>query len=252
MDFGDFLRGTPNRLGGFIDNRFSGIGDFFKNRVAPNMPGYIVSPMADQRQIQPQQQQPTPTQQQPERTTEKFLGMKGKENKKEQGPKDKMTIKKDLGEQGTVTISMDLPQPQQEQQGQQPQQPQQPTPTPTVLPEFQGVQPELQNQIRGAFPDFPNEMINIGAEESSLRPDAINEGNPFIEEFGGSPRDLGLFQINEFFQQPIMRELGVTAEDLLDPEVNIAVARAIVDSRKKRGLNPFQPWVGAEKLGLTK
>ena len=34
-------------------------------------------------------------------------------------------------------------------------------------------------------------------------------------------------------------------------EVNIKVARAIVDSRLKRGLNPFQPWVGAKGLGLT-
>lgn len=247
-----FLGSVGNRVGGFFNsiggtgsNILGSIADKIRNSFQGESYTSLLQPDGTMRQF-PIGTRPSPMpSSMVENSRAESIGsqVEPKAEKKESaGTSDKMTIKKQLEDGSKVTINIDMPN--------KPQGTATPTPTPTVIPEFQNVQPQIQDQIRNAFPEFPNEMINIGARESSLNPEQVNPNNPYVEAFGGTPRDLGLFQINEHWQGPLLKKLGVTPEELLDPEVNIQVARAIIDARIKKGLNPFQPWVAAEGLGL--
>lgn len=249
-----FLGSVGNRVGGFL-NSMRGGGSSILDSIAEKIRStFNQQPTGSTNLLQPNgsfQEYPLgarpPLPSSPvEDSRAESIGsqVQPKEEKKEgeMVTKDKMTIKKQLADGTMFTMTVDMPNKQEGTPT--------PTPTPTVIPEFQGVQPQLQDQIRNAFPEFPNEMINLGARESSLNPEQVNENNPYVEAFGGVPRDLGLFQINEHWQGPLLKKLSVTPEELLDPEVNIQVARAIIDARIKKGLNPFQPWVAAEGLGL--
>jgi hypothetical protein len=238
----DGLRGVPSKIGNFLDERASGLGDFIQ-RIQESMPGNIVSPVPrppDKRVIFAQPEvEPTqamrgleqsmkvaPQQDQAGETTSQ--GKSGKQS-------NKTTIKQVSPDGTTVTITQDKPV--------------EPTPTPTILPNFQGVQPQVQEGISNFFGANPlegvniNDLINLGAGESSLDPSRINTNE------GGS-QDFGLYQINGKWQKQLLDELGVTEQDLLDPQINMQVTREIMRRRLEKGLNPFQPWVGADSLGL--
>jgi len=134
------------------------------------------------------------------------------------------------------------PAPQQPMGPPAPQQPI-PQPTPTVIPEFQDVQPDIQNIIREYFPDVYNEAINIAARESGLNPGAI--GQNYNAEGVPSSQDYGLFQINDRWQGPGVEKAGMTMEDMLDAIKNVQYARQLYE---QQGWNP---WATAPDLGYA-
>jgi hypothetical protein len=133
-----------------------------------------------------------------------------------------------------------------------PTQPPVPSPTPTILPSFQGVHPETQAMITNYFTQNPlqgvnvNDLINLAASESSLNPSNIHQNTDYSRT-----KDYGLFGINDKWQRPLIEQYGLTPENLLNPEHNMRIVRAIMKTRIEKGLNPFEPWYGADKLGLT-
>ena len=77
-----------------------------------------------------------------------------------------------------------------------------------------------------------------GGNAGVIRPEEKNPG-------GG--KDIGYFQINTKWQKPLLDELGLTEEDLLDLETNILVASEIY--HRNRG---WGAWIHARKIGLDK
>jgi hypothetical protein len=116
-------------------------------------------------------------------------------------------------------------------------------PTPTILPDFVNVRPDMQSLISKYFPENSNEAINVFAKESSLNPTKTNiNDSPTI----GKTRDIGLTQTNEYWQAPLIKKMGFKPTDLYDPENSLKVAREIYN---KSG---WKPWYGAKALGIVK
>jgi hypothetical protein len=111
-----------------------------------------------------------------------------------------------------------------------------PVPTPTLLPDAP------PNPYYDLLPQyFPNEQVNNASnvmfKESGFRPDAVN-----LNDDGS--RDYGLFQINSVHEQDLKNK-GMTLQDMLDVVKNIQYA---AEMQKAQG---WEPWYGADSLGLT-
>ena len=119
------------------------------------------------------------------------------------------------------------------------------TPTPTIVPQFRQVRPKVQEEIRKTFKENPNEAINVAAMESSLNPSLIQqEGNPYVPELGRKSRDIGLYQINEWWQRKNLKKAGYTPEDMFNLQKNLSFTKWL---QQRQG---WQPWHGARNVGL--
>jgi hypothetical protein len=245
MPFDELLKGARTRVGNFFDDQFDRLNQF-GGRLQQAIPGNIVRPVPDTQRVMLREPQQSDTLRKLGSSLQKGTGQgegKGEGEEQTKVANDKMTIKKELPDGRKVTISVDLPQQDQQQQ---------PTPTPTIIPEFQGVRPDIQDAIRQEFPqDLQNQAINVAARESSLNPRTVQqEANPVIPELGRRSRDIGTFQLNEFWQRFLLEEYGLDPinnpddlEALLDPVLNARIAADLVERS-----GGFSPFVGARGL----
>lgn len=95
---------------------------------------------------------------------------------------------------------------------------------------------EIKKEIYEVFgKDADKAMKVLSCENASLNPEAVNTA-------GNSPagsRDMGIFQINEYWQ-------GVNGKFLLDPSINIRIARKIfIDNG-----GSFERWTCGRKFGI--
>ncbi len=112
-----------------------------------------------------------------------------------------------------------------------------PMPTPTLIP-WAPQNPYASLLERYFSPEEVNNASNVMFKESSFNPLTTNQ-NPV-------GTDWGLFQINDYYQRKNLAQFGLTPEDLLDPETAIKFASWL---QSQQGWNP---WVGAESLGLRR
>lgn len=149
-------------------------------------------------------------------------------------PKNQMPVPQGWRVPGQAT-----PTPTSAPQQQQYQQPSA-MPTPTVFPQFQNVNTQIQDLIRQYFPQDPNRAINVASSESSLNPSLIQqERNPYIPELGRKSRDIGIFQINDWYQRNNLKKMGYTPQDMLDLEKALKFASWL---QSQQG---WTPWYGS-------
>ncbi len=130
-----------------------------------------------------------------------------------------------------------------------------PQPTPTIIPGFEGRNPEVQKKLYEAFKnvngrDAGNEAINVAIRESTLNPATIQqELNDVVTFPNGETRrskDMGVLQINDYWQRDNLAKQGLTPEDMLDVDKNIEFAKSrFVANGNKWG----NTWRGNDKLG---
>lgn len=163
----------------------------------------------------------------------KQLGTKEEKPKEEKAQMGNVTITNPTPDGGKVTIKIDKP-------------------TPTILPEFQGVNQPFQDQIasllnQAGLSDQANNFINLSARESSLNPSLTQtESNPIIPETGQRSTDWGAFQFNDWWQRKLLQDLGLIPQDLLDP---VTAIKAMIELYKRSGYRNFP--ATAPGLGLT-
>lgn len=95
------------------------------------------------------------------------------------------------------------------------------TPAPTVtttVPPIEWTRDTLEAYVRTVFPEDPDTAVRIVTAESGWNPNAVSATD-----------DHGLFQINGVHLRPFGVAWGYTRTDLLDPVLNIRVARAVYD-----------------------
>lgn len=97
-------------------------------------------------------------------------------------------------------------------------------------------QKEIIDFIKQTFgDDAPKAFQLLGCENSSLNPHAVNTAGNFPK---GS-RDLGIFQVNEYWQ-------GVNAKFLLDYKINVMIAKKIFDDDG----GSFKMWSCGRRLSI--
>jgi len=111
------------------------------------------------------------------------------------------------------------------------------TPIPTTVPT---PKTESYNQISGKIkkifgPDAPKAFKLLSCENGLLNPDAVNTAG----NFPIGSRDIGVFQINEYWQK-------VNAKFLFNPDINILIANQIYNESGKS----FKMWSCGRKLGI--
>lgn len=113
------------------------------------------------------------------------------------------------------------------------------TPSPTPEPKQLDVPPSRQmivDEVKRVFGDDADKaFLLLAHENSSLNPNAVNTA-------GNSPkgsRDIGVFQINEYWQQ-------VQGRYLFNWKINILIAKQIYDESGKT----FKMWTQGRKLGI--
>ena len=95
--------------------------------------------------------------------------------------------------------------------------------------EQEEVKESIEDKIRAVFGDNADRAIEIARCESGLNPNAINNSN------SNGSTDVGLFQINSVH--------GVRSKWLLNPDINIRVAKQIFDEQGN-----FSAWVCDRKV----
>lgn len=107
-----------------------------------------------------------------------------------------------------------------------------PTPSLDVPPSRQVIADEVK-RVFGA--DAPKAFLLLSHENSSLNPSAVNTA-------GNTPkgsRDIGVFQINEFWQQ-------VQGRYLFNYKINILIAKQIYDESN----HTFKMWTAGRALNI--
>jgi len=101
-------------------------------------------------------------------------------------------------------------------------------PTPTPNP--------IENDIQQIFgDDAPKAFKLLSCENHSLNPNAVNTAG----NYPAGSRDIGVFQINEFWQK-------VNAKFLFNPDINIRIAHQIYQDSG----NSFRMWTCGRRLGI--
>lgn len=109
----------------------------------------------------------------------------------------------------------------------------QPTPTATPTPTQRDL---IAAEIERVFgPDAPKAFKLLACENHALNPDAVNTAG----NVPAGSRDIGVFQINEYWQK-------TQARFLFEPDINIRIAYKIF---KDNGYS-FERWTCGRKLGL--
>ncbi len=104
-------------------------------------------------------------------------------------------------------------------------------PTPSTMPHN-----SITEEIDHVFgSDAPKAYQLLSCENHSLNPNAVNTAG----NFPVGSRDIGVFQINEYWQK-------VNAKFLFDPTINIEIAHKIYTDSG----NSFKLWSCAKKVGL--
>ena len=89
---------------------------------------------------------------------------------------------------------------------------------PAYRPAAEWSRETLEGLVRTVFPEDPDTAVRIVTAESGWNPRAVS-----------STDDHGLFQINGVHLRPLGVAWGYSRTDLLDPLVNLRVARAVYD-----------------------
>jgi len=226
FDVGQFIQGVPAQLQTLSRGVAGGLGNFLgdlQNLVRPQewhsgLPTRSVDTEHGFKSMPKK----------PQSEMVKDLGSKLKmdeqksEKTEEKAQMTNITITSPTQEGGKVTIKVDQPKPE---------------PTPTIIPEFQGVNKPFQAQIadlltQAGLADQVNNFINLSARESSLNPNIAPNVNPYTPAAGRSTADWGPFQFNDFYQEPLMNELGLQFQDLNDP---VAAINAMIELYRRRG-----------------
>jgi hypothetical protein len=124
------------------------------------------------------------------------------------------------------------------------------SPTPTPEPETVIIEEiveetdqynEMKNIVIETFGEHSDKALKLlTCENRSLDPNAVNDNRTW----GGVGRDLGLFQVNEFWQG--IRHEGKAEQFLFDPEINVRIAwRLFEDSGYS-----FHMWTCGKTLGI--
>lgn len=112
-----------------------------------------------------------------------------------------------------------------------------PIPTPTLIP--QPSNPYMGLLAKYFSPQERNNASNVMFKESSFRPDVVN-----VNTDRQKSKDYGLFQGNDYWQRENFKTLGITPQDLLDPETAVKFAAWL---HAKYG---WRPWSSSRELGL--
>lgn len=114
-----------------------------------------------------------------------------------------------------------------------------PSPTPTAAPTPTPATEsytKIASRIKKVFgPDSPKAFKLLSCENGLLNPDAVNTAG----NFPLGSRDIGVFQINEYWQK-------VNAKFLFNPDINILIAHQIYEESGKN----FKMWSCGRKLGI--
>lgn len=116
--------------------------------------------------------------------------------------------------------------------------------------EVHAIEPEnpIEAEIREVFGEYSDKALLLlkgrgdgtCAENRTLNPKAVNDNT----EWGGTGQDLGVFQINNYWQG--FRHYGKSVQFLFDPSINIRVAwRIFVDEGYS-----FSKWTCGRYYGI--